>query len=365
MVPKLGRATLCGGALLCAASAFAGCGGTDHGRPQASVPATPLDAGIDPDTSCDAAAGLTLQTITDFEPPPGSNPALKPSAVCDTSIDATKSACMYFNYDTEQSPRLCSSSTPSLATCVQANGAPEPASFCMDSNITAPGQSVIVSPIPGGRCGTSNNAFHLAASNIAACYDPTTEKQGWGITLQITFNPSPQNSGLSQKVFDASTWDGIAMWVRRGSASSGSAVLVSIEDPYTANASGASGFTHIPTCTDAATSPDAGANCFIQCGVAHCLTSMADCAAQIEPAIPGMPPTPDAQKCDPFSAGVGFTTDWRFVKVPFARTEQKGFGVPSAFGQLDTSALVGMQLVLTAGDWDVWIDDIAFYREPS
>jgi hypothetical protein len=73
----------------------------------------------------------------------------------------------------------------------------------------------------------------------------------------------------------------------------------------------------------------------------------------------------DAEKCDPFGLAVGLTSEWRFVKIPFAQVMQKGFGVPSAHGTLDTSELVGLQFALSAGDWDVWIDDVSFYREPS
>jgi hypothetical protein len=174
-----------------------------------------------------------------------------------------------------------------------------------------------VSQIPAARCGTSNYAFHLAATNLAACYDPTTKKQGWGATLQLTF------------AFDGSTWDGIALWVRRGSVSSQSAFFATIQDRYTVAAAG--------------------------CGA----------APTVEPADPNAPPPPDADKCDPFGLGVGLTDDWRLVKIPFASTEQKGFGVPSKNGALDPSSIQGIQLVFSPGDWDVWIDDISFYREPA
>ena len=163
------------------ALALGACGGTDHGRPVAGEPATPLDAGPDPATDCSAAAGLTLQNITNFEPAPGSNPNLKPTAVCDPAIDIAKSPCMYFNYDTEQSPRLCSSTMPSLPSCVQPDGTPEPASFCMDTNVPSPGQSVVVSPIPGGRCGVSNNKCFISprrTSPVATILDDSQGRLG-------------------------------------------------------------------------------------------------------------------------------------------------------------------------------------------
>jgi hypothetical protein len=300
-------------ALALAAVGPAACGGTDKGRPPSAVSIT-TDAG-DPDTSCNAAANLTLQSITDFEPAPGSNPKFKPTSDCAASLKS--SGCMYYNYDTEQSPRLCTVTTPSFASCVQADGAAEPYTFCMTANLASPSGSVDVTQIPDTRCGASNYAFHLAATNLAACYDPTTKKQGWGATLQLAF------------AFDGSTWDGVSLWVRRGSASSASAFFATIQDRYTVKAAG-------------------------------CLAD-----PTLEPANAKFPPKPDAEKCDPFGLGVGLTDNWRLVKIPFADTHQKGFGVPSPTGALDASSIQGMQLVFSPGDWDVWIDDIAFYHEPS
>jgi hypothetical protein len=310
------RRLCCGWAFAITALAFGACGGPDRGRPKAELATSSLDAGVDTDTECTAAADLTLLSITDFEPAPGSSSGLKPTAVCDPGINANGACSMYYNFDGEQSPHVCTSATPSAASCVQADGTPEPASFCLTTNIRAAGAMVDVTQIPGGRCGVSNYAFHLAATNIAACYDPTTLKQGWGVTYQIAFT------------FDASSWDGISLWVRRGSASSVSAILVNMQDEYTSGSA---------------------------CGM----------LAALEPAVPSMPPPPDALKCDPFGLGVGLTDDWRFVKIPFAKAEQKGFGVPSPLGKLDAAGLTGVQFVLSPGDWDLWIDDLAIYREPQ
>ena len=76
-----------------------------------------------------------------------------------------------------------------------------------------------------------------------------------------------------------------------------------------------------------------------------------------------LPGAPDAEKCDPFGAAVLMTEEWRFVKLPFAHLQQKGFGVPAPSGHVDPSALLGMQFGLAAGNWDLWLDDIAFFKE--
>jgi hypothetical protein len=127
-----------------------------------------------------------------------------------------------------------------------------------------------------------------------------------------------------------------------------------MQDPYSASTDSLTGFTHPPACQDGGVSADGGTDCFIAC----------EALASLEPFDPKNPPPPDARKCDPFGFGVLLTPDWRFIKLPFANARQKGFGVPSPLGTLDTSALLGLQLGVSAGDLDVWIDDIAFYREP-
>jgi hypothetical protein len=308
-----------GGALLFTMGLGSACGGTDNGRPErAATSPIETDAGADP---CAAGAGLTFQSITTFDPPDGAT-RTGTRTLCDPSVNPDKSiGCTYYNFDSANSPRLCDGPLATNApTCRQPDLTPTPDSVCMTSNFPAATPTVPVSPIPGGRCGVSNNAFHLIGTNIATCYDPNSEKQGWGITFQLTFNPLQANSGMSGKPIDASSWDGISLWVRRGSAASGSSVLVGVVD-----------------------SISDGSMC-----------------NNLDPLVSSVA---DANKCDPYAAGVLLATNWRLVKLPFASLAQKGFGNPSPLGHLDTVALSGLKFTFSAGDWDAWIDDIAFYRE--
>jgi hypothetical protein len=332
-------------ALLLLALSLTACGGSDVGRPK---PAATNVAAADAGDACTAADGLTFGNIMSFEPVAGSPPGLIQNATCDSDPAlglASSSSCTYFNFDNTQSARSCSALPPSPATCRQADGALVPDTFCTTVETVASHEismgtpNLALSTIPGGRCGVSTSAFHLTGVNVAACYSPTTKKQGWGATIQITFNPSGANSGQSQKAFDASAWDGISFWQHRGSGPSGRAFLFSIQDPYSSNATLATNFTRPPECPNGVFRSD----CFVQCS--------------------SMDGVPDAQKCDPFGLGVGLTDDWQLVKIPFDKAQQKGFGVPSPLGHLDSTALLGVQFALSAGDWDLWIDDIAFYRE--
>ena len=78
--------------------------------------------------------------------------------------------------------------------------------------------------------------------------------------------------------------------------------------------------------------------------------------------MPGDPPIPDSEKCDAFGTAVTLTEEWSFVPARFAGLRQKGFGVPSVNGQLDTASISRMQILLSAGSWDFWVDDVALFR---
>jgi hypothetical protein len=68
----------------------------------------------------------------------------------------------------------------------------------------------------------------------------------------------------------------------------------------------------------------------------------------------------DAQKCDAYGSAVSLTDDWSFVPIPFSGLRQKGFGTASA--PFDRSKISRLQFLMTFGDWDFWIDDIAFFK---
>jgi hypothetical protein len=64
--------------------------------------------------------------------------------------------------------------------------------------------------------------------------------------------------------------------------------------------------------------------------------------------------------CDKFSAFVGLDGTFRAYLVPFDRMQQGGWGMRSP--GLDTSDLFSFALEYGRGSWDLWIDDIGFYR---
>jgi hypothetical protein len=285
-----------------------GCGGVDEGRPTAHRPSA--TAPVDPCAAAAerASAGWEYQSIVDFEPSDG-----KPTDVLQPECASTTPCAFYFNYDTLLSPAdppttLCNAGPGVVSELNQ--GAGQPLAF----------------PMPEPRCGASHYAYHQQGKNIAVCVNPATGRQGWGATLAITFNADRNNSGHALEAYDASGWDGVALWVRLGEQPSNRAMLVSAKDPFTADPPG-SGST----------------------AARYCQTADGK---------------PDAQKCDPFGLAVLLEPEWRFVTVPFELMQQKGYGVPSPNGRLDPAQLLGLELGFSSGDWDIWVDDISLYRAP-
>jgi hypothetical protein len=282
------------------------CGGAEDGRPE-----RPTQTATEALDECAVLEqrldeGWEFQNIVDFEPPGGATtPAW--TARCPPEVPCG----FYFNYDSVTSP------IP-LSACAKQLG------VSYDFGLLA-GQEIYPEALPKPRCGSSQAAYHLNVPQLSMCLNDEG-RQGWGATLQITINANSMDSGQADEVYDASDWDGVALWVRLGEHPGNRAILVSAKDRYTARAPAM---------------PLGGED--------YCRTD--EGAA-------------DAEKCDPFGLAVLVEPEWRFVKLPFSLMQQKGFGVPSPHEGLDTALLVGLEVLFSSGDWDVWVDDLAFYREP-
>lgn len=304
------------------------CGGEDRGRPAGASRGSELPK-VD---QCAIAARYEAdhRSIVSFEP----DPALPDDrAVCE--LAGAMSCSFYFNYDTALSVGSLNESLNPI--CPRS----EPAT----TNIPTP-SNIPTTPLSEERCGASGSAFRLVATNIATCTRPDTGRTGWGGSLDITL---PQTTGFCgdgssclfengrlscadgslcvERAYDASAFDGISLWVKKGEGPSNSAVIVSVVDQY----SGGAGF----------------------------------CDQSDPNAMPGSPPVPDTEKCDGFGVAVTLTDEWTFVPIPFKAMRQKGFGKPSPLGAVDSSHLARIQILLTPGDWDFWIDDLRFFRAPD
>jgi hypothetical protein len=116
---------------------------------------------------------------------------------------------------------------------------------------------------------------------------------------------------------DVSQYDGVVVWARKGQGS-GSSVRVHVADQHTDDSNQAC------ECTS--------------------FTNQND--------------TTDG--CDKFGTYIVLDGTWRPYLVPFSSMQQGGWGKPSP--GLDTSQLFSLAIDYGRSAWDLWIDDIGFYR---
>jgi hypothetical protein len=81
------------------------------------------------------------------------------------------------------------------------------------------------------------------------------------------------------------------------------------------------------------------------------------------PTVPEGTPAPDPTtfQCDAFGTGVGFGPEWRFFTLRFDEMLQRGYGRPSP-QSMPGPDLLGVSFGIEIGTWDLWLDDIAFFR---
>lgn len=154
--------------------------------------------------------------------------------------------------------------------------------------------------------------------------------------------------------YDASAWTGISMWVRKGSGPSASVVFASVGDRYTVPPGGslfsADEEGLLLFGADCPMDQPAGVGCY-------CNYNAVDVNGDDAP-------DPLGSQCDRFGVGIGMSTSWRFFKVPFDRMRQRAYGRPSQLSLPDAD-IFAIDIALDGEDWDFWLDDLAFYREPA
>jgi hypothetical protein len=168
--------------------------------------------------------------------------------------------------------------------------------------------------IPGGRC-TSKFAMHVSAKGFTVW--------GAGFGTDFAYGVAPDggtvgpDSGINpRQSYDASAYTGISFWARVEPGSK-PGLRLGIADKTTA--------------------PEGG----------MCVVDDT-----------GMNPN----RCyDDFGKTVGIITSWDFFKVSFAEMTQRGFGLKAP--AIDKAHVYGLQFQAGAAvDYDVWVDDLAFYK---
>jgi hypothetical protein len=290
------------------------CGGEDRGRPSGA----PLPA-LEPGDQCELERGYEFQNIVSFERP------FAAASPCDRGVPCPGSP-LYFNYDKTHSVGDPDAVCPNLAEVI----------------VAPDGNAVNPSAIPeGSRCG-SESALRIQATNMATCYGDNG-RVGWGGSLDIT---------LSDDYFDASDWDGVSLWVRRGESPNAAFILSVIDEPNLG--------LQVPE------SEELRCNCREEPSQNNPSETRIRCYSdpdkEIDSTDTDAPPFPDELRCDAFGSAVSMTDTWQFITIPFSEMRQKGFGFVSNSGRIDTTRLKRIQVLIAAGDWDFWIDDIGFYR---
>jgi hypothetical protein len=169
-------------------------------------------------------------------------------------------------------------------------------------------------PIETPRCGESVFALRLRAIGLKI----------WGAGLGANLNNACKAGGTPG--CNASGWDGLSFWARRNPEWT--------DDAGVAHRSGRTLFAAV-------------ADKYTHANGMHCVWDHVR----------------DEEKCDRFGLGVPLDTEWRFYALRFDEMKQRGFGKPSVQDHLD-SVIFDINFGVEAGDWDVWIDDVALFRAP-
>ena len=177
-----------------------------------------------------------------------------------------------------------------------------PEDYCFVSHY--PGREPAATELEEGRCGTSRYALRVVSENLKI----------YGGALGLNFWMDPH---------DVREWDGLSFWARTEEGK-GQSLFVGVSEKYTDENNG---------------------KILFDDGEPFCLEVTDD----------------DSEKCDRFGVGVGLGTEWRFFTIPFSEMKQRGYGMVAP--ELDVTAILGLNMGFETGDWDFWIDDVAFYRE--
>lgn len=207
---------------------------------------------------------------------------------------------------------------------------------CLEPCIEAqPTPIWLTRPIPAelvasGRCG-SRFAMHIQSGPFTV----------WGGTFGLNFS-FEQVAGF----------DGIAFWGRRG-PSGRNTLRVELADQNT---------------DEQYVDP---------------VTGRPRCVMGCPNTVPGIPRPPgedcyteDNQElgCDKFGAYAILGPDWKYYRIPFSEFRQAGYGLPSPSLCLTSSSdpeshcygstgIRVLSFTYSLGQWDIWLDDIGFYRQ--
>lgn len=303
-VSRPGLAALAGAVVPLAVLSVSGivpaCGGTHGAPPTLEQVALPPDT-PSPPYLCSQSAPYEFYMIEDFESGAATDWYTNNEVCyeCQTGHDQCSESGTWDVWLDGDTP--CA--TWSLATCLEQ-------CLAIQSSPSYGADPLPATLIPnGGRCG-SEYAMNLRAGPFVH----------WGSSIgrrKVTTCPD----GGQTCGFDASSYDGVALWLRSPPGYANSArVIVSDRNTDTAyNMTLAQ-----PLCN------------------------------------PSPPSAYPSGGCDKFGTYINVTDAWTLYLLPFQEMRQSGWGIHQA--ALDTTGILGIEVDVAQGTWDMWMDDIAFYR---
>ena len=160
--------------------------------------------------------------------------------------------------------------------------------------------------IPEPRCGTSRHAMRVTGTGFS----------DWGAGFGFSLKAGLVNGAYVDALYDATAARGITFWARRGETSAAT-IRFGIGDQYS--------------------DPDGG----------HCDKSI----------------TSGLTACyDDFGSKLALTESWQRFTFEFGQLAQRNFGIPRP--ALDVASVTNVEFGVPPSSpvFDIWIDDIAFYR---
>lgn len=289
--------------LACAAALVcAACGGEDAGRPDAlPPPALPDSTYAGRPANCGAAEGLEFFLLDDFELGAASGGWYTNNDVCEP--------CQLLIGERIQLDIELAENPTDAELVARYEDLALQTGACRRRCEAYSTPTLFQKPLPadrilgGPRCG-STYALRTRGG-------PFT---GWGASLGVQLSPP----------VDASAWDGISFWARRAPEHRGVVRLEAVD----ARTSGA----------------PSGPEQQIYCNPNHTEDTL-------------------REACDKFGTFINVPVDWQLFTVPWAELLQGGWGVRAP--RLAREDLRALAFQAARGTWDLWFDDVGFYRRAS
>ena len=303
-----------------------GCAGEDNGRPSkasACLPIEPLSdfpdlGGNAPD--CSALDGYELFFLNRFEqgetrtgwytntdrtavqdPPPDTDPL--------PSSDIPGGRCVGFAPGAD-APAVCDDPEAAPGSCTGALPADSRAAIHIRTGLMT-NNGGVMGHITQKECLPIEQSpactLHAGPPEVGPCTNT-------GIPTDISQGPSPPRRGC-RAADDTSAWEGVTFWARVAPGSTPT-IRLRISDERTDD----------------------------KACVCNPHTNQND----------------SSDGCDKFVRAVTLDDTWRAYFVPFAEMQQGGWGLKSP--GLDISNLFEIGFEYRHGAWDLWIDDVAYYR---